>query len=84
MLAQAEHSVASRMMSDMKEHFQTATNTVAAHNAAMLQEATTKTETRCFVVRFSLNVLFTIKDGSGCTRNLVFTGLKCKRILEIG
>lgn len=27
------------MMSDMKEHFQTATNTVAAHNAAMLQEA---------------------------------------------
>ena len=27
------------MMGDMKEHFQTATNTVAAHNAAMLQEA---------------------------------------------
>ncbi|CAJ1351894.1 unnamed protein product [Effrenium voratum] len=27
-----------RMMSDMKEHFKTATNTVAAHNAAMLQE----------------------------------------------
>jgi len=30
-----------RMMSDMKEHFQTATNTVAAHNAAMLQEVRT-------------------------------------------
>ena len=27
------------MMADMKAHFQTATNTVAAHNAAMLQEA---------------------------------------------
>lgn len=27
-----------RMMSDVKEHFQTATNTVAAHNSAMLQE----------------------------------------------
>ena len=27
-----------RMMSDMKEHFETATNTVAAHNSAMLQE----------------------------------------------
>jgi len=30
-----------RMMGDMKEHFQTATNTVAAHNAAMLQEVRT-------------------------------------------
>ncbi|CAE8636150.1 unnamed protein product, partial [Polarella glacialis] len=28
-----------RMMNDLKEHFRTATNTVAAHNAAMLQEA---------------------------------------------
>ncbi|CAE8600080.1 unnamed protein product, partial [Polarella glacialis] len=27
-----------RMMNDLKEHFRTATNTVAAHNAAMLQE----------------------------------------------
>ena len=31
-----------RMMGDMKEHFQTATNTVAEHNAAMLQEAQPK------------------------------------------
>ncbi|CAE7457864.1 ttll3, partial [Symbiodinium necroappetens] len=30
-----------RMMADMKAHFQTATNTVAAHNAAMLQEVRT-------------------------------------------
>eukprot|EP00933_Yihiella_yeosuensis_P005899 TRINITY_DN110507_c0_g1_i1.p1 TRINITY_DN110507_c0_g1~~TRINITY_DN110507_c0_g1_i1.p1 ORF type:complete len:633 (+),score=131.09 TRINITY_DN110507_c0_g1_i1:44-1900(+) len=31
-------STVDRMMVDVKEHFKTATNTVAAHNAAMLQE----------------------------------------------
>ena len=36
-----------RMMGDMKEPFQTATNTVAEHNAAMLQEAQPK-GCRCY------------------------------------